>query len=363
MNRETRETHERLEATRRVNGFRSPCLCLDLNLVSAGVNFANWQVETLLSLLDAVLAEDGVVRAAHVRAALATEPEFAVLATEFGLTGDCDERRTIHCLQELLARYSREDNRDDAISPAHLAALARLRSVLGLRSRIVQLLGDFSHALDEAKLTALAEFAAGAGHEMNNPLAVISGRAQLLLRGETDEARRADLALIKTQATRVHEMIADLMLFARPPAPVKQDTDLTQLVRETIERVRAAADQRGVRIDSTFSRPVEISIDPAQISTALRGLIENALNAVSDGGIVSIDVQGTTIFVRDNGPGISTQERGLIFDPYYSGRQAGRGLGMGLPKCWRIIQQHGGELSVQGAQGGGTEFVIQLPLL
>jgi signal transduction histidine kinase len=343
-----------------VNGFRSPCLCLGSNLVSAGVNFANWQVETLLSLLDAVLAEDSVARAAHVRAALATEPEFARFASEFGLNSDGEERQTTHFVQELLARFSGEVSRDDAIPPAQRAAFARLRSALGMRSRVEHLLSGFTQALDEAKLTALAEFAAGAGHEMNNPLAVISGRAQLLLRGETDEARRADLALIKAQATRVHEMIADLMLFARPPAPVIQKVEIGPLVRETIERVRAAADLRGVQINTMYSEPMEISIDPAQISAALRGLIENALNAVSDGGIISIEVQGTTIVVRDSGPGITPEERGLIFDPYYSGRQAGRGLGMGLPKCWRIIQQHGGELRVQAAQGGGTEFVVQL---
>ncbi len=343
-----------------MNGFRSPCLRLGLNLVSAGVNFANWQVETVHSLVDAVLAEDVTTRAAHVRAALEHEPEFAELAAKFVLTSDGDERQTIHCLQELLTRYSRHGDRDDTFSPANRAVFARLRSALELRSRAGRLLSDFNHALDEAKLTALAEFAAGAGHEMNNPLAVISGRAQLLLRGETDAARRADLALIKAQATRVHEMIADLMLFARPPALVKQVVELGQLVRETIERVRAAADECGVRINAMYSEPMEISIDHAQICTALRALIDNALHAVRDGGVVSIYVQGTTIFVRDNGPGITPEERALIFDPYYSGRQAGRGLGMGLPKCWRIIQQHGGELSVQAAQGGGTEFVVRL---
>ena len=77
----------------------------------------------------------------------------------------------------------------------------------------------FERRLEQLKLEALADFAAGAGHEMNNPLAVIAGRAQLLLGDETDPERRAALALIWAQAQRVHEMIADAMLFARPPAP------------------------------------------------------------------------------------------------------------------------------------------------
>lgn len=221
----------------------------------------------------------------------------------------------------------------------------------------------FQQALDDAKLTALAEFAAGAGHEMNNPLAVISGRAQLLLRGESDEGRRADLALIKAQATRVHEMIADLMLFARPPAPVKEPTDLCDVVRAALDRLRDIAAQRDVRLIAKLPDvPVTCDLDAAQMEVAVRALIENGINAVGERGQVVVEVdcspERITLTVRDNGPGISPAERELIFDPYYSGRQAGRGLGMGLPKCWRIVQLHGGELTVREAAGGGGEFVI-----
>ncbi len=221
-------------------------------------------------------------------------------------------------------------------------------------------------AIDDAKLTALAEFAAGAGHEMNNPLAVISGRAQLLLRGETDEARRADLALIKAQATRVHEMIADLMLFARPPAPVKRPTDLAALIRATVDKLRASADQKHAQIILKLPDvTVSAMVDEAQLCVVIRALVENAINAVDDGGRITIEFDETLeriqLIVRDNGPGISAEERGLIFDPYYSGRQAGRGLGMGLPKCWRIVRQHGGQLTVHEAAGGGAEFEVTLP--
>ncbi|MCI0747339.1 MAG: HAMP domain-containing histidine kinase [Verrucomicrobia subdivision 3 bacterium] len=212
----------------------------------------------------------------------------------------------------------------------------------------------------------MAEFAAGAGHEMNNPLAVISGRAQLLLRGETDPQRRADLALIKAQATRVHEMTADLMLFARPPAPVKCDVDLVQLVRSTVDKLRDAANEKRSQLVAKLPDvPVPAHVDEAQITVVVRALVENALNAVGDRGRVTVELDSlenqVRLIVRDNGPGIAPEERGLIFDPYYSGRQAGRGLGMGLPKCWRFIQLHGGQLTVQEAAGGGAEFVVTLP--
>ncbi len=86
---------------------------------------------------------------------------------------------------------------------------------------VAELRCAFDAALEAEKLEALAEFAAGAGHEINNPLTVISGRAQLLLRDEKDPERRRTLALIRAQAVRVNEMIADMRLFARPPEPVR----------------------------------------------------------------------------------------------------------------------------------------------
>ena len=102
------------------------------------------------------------------------------------------------------------------------------------RLRLLQLqtlLASFTERLEQEKLESLAEFAAGAGHEINNPLAVISGRAQLFLRHEKDPERRRELAVINTQARRVHEMIADLMLFARPPEPRLATCDVVAATR------------------------------------------------------------------------------------------------------------------------------------
>src|SRR4051812_19228303 len=102
-------------------------------------------------------------------------------------------------------------------------------SVENAAARLAELEAQFQSELERQKLEALAEFSAGAGHEINNPLAVISGRAQLLLRSETHPDRRRELAVIHAQALRVHEMIADLMLFARPPAPARKHVDVPAL--------------------------------------------------------------------------------------------------------------------------------------
>ena len=243
-----------------------------------------------------------------------------------------------------------------AILPVLAARLARLQ----------QLERQFQATLESEKLEALAEFAAGAGHEINNPLAIIAGRAQLLLKDEPDPERRRELALINAQVKRAHEMIADLWLFARPPRPEPQTVDLVLLVDRVIEELAPQAAQRGVSV-RRVGEPgaIEAEVDPSQLAVALHALCKNSLEAMGHRGVVEIGLgAGPTaveIRVSDTGPGITPQQRNHVFDPFYSARQAGRGLGMGLSKCWRIVTNHGGRISVENGPGQGARFVIALP--
>jgi hypothetical protein len=224
----------------------------------------------------------------------------------------------------------------------------------------------FQHALETAKLEALAEFAAGAGHEINNPLTVISGRAQLLLRDETDPERRHALALISAQAMRVYEMIADMMLFARPPRPELQRIDVGRLIDGLASDLssRCAAQQTAVcRVGQAGATFVEA--DPVQLEVALRAICQNALEALPSGGRLEIDVEPagerqTRIRIRDDGPGFDAEQRQHIFEPFYSAREAGRGLGLGLSKAWRIVTNHGGRIEVESQPGRGATFTIVL---
>jgi hypothetical protein len=225
----------------------------------------------------------------------------------------------------------------------------------------------FEETLEQEKLAAMAEFAAGAAHEINNPLAIIAGRAQLSLRDETDPERRRDLALINAQVKRAYEMIADMRLFARPPRPEMKTVELASLLDALVAELAAAgAERQTVLTRSGEKGPLEIEADPVQLQVAVRALVTNAFEALAGGGQVVVDLgrlgDSVRIVVADDGPGILPEHRPHIFDPFYSARQAGRGLGLGLSKCWRIVGLHHGRMEVHSEPGQGARFAIVLPL-
>lgn len=215
--------------------------------------------------------------------------------------------------------------------------------------------------LQDAKLEALGEFAAGSGHEINNPIAAISGRAQLLLRDEDDPQRRQHLLTIGAQALRVRDMIGDTMLFARPPQPEPQQCNLTEVVSDIAAKFVGRCDSRGLSFERNLMTDVLIWADKVQLCVVVSELLRNAIEASPDGGRIDLETKsGTTsdgrtwarLTIRDEGPGLSDESREHLFDPFYSGRQAGRGLGFGLSKCWRIVTNHGGRIDTSESDEG-----------
>lgn len=242
--------------------------------------------------------------------------------------------------------------------------------------RLRELESEFSTVLEREKLASLKELAYGASHEINNPLANISTRAQTLMREEPDPERRRKLAVINAQAFRAHEMISDMMLFARPPMLERSPCDLTAMADQVINELLPDAQAQGTSLVRRPSDlPVVVSADGDHLSVALKALCTNSLEALGRDGSIDVLVRRgppdlppgaagdwVEILVNDTGPGIPPHVRRHLFDPYFSGREAGRGLGLGLSKCWAIVHQHGGRIRVDSQPGCGTTFSIILPV-
>ena len=253
---------------------------------------------------------------------------------------------------------------DQAVHRRLPALVTKLRRLADLEER-------FQTVLEAAKLDAMKELAYGASHEINNPLANISARAQTLLKEEHNAERRRKLAAINSQAFRAHEMIADLMLFARPPALQCEPIDLVGLVDTVAAELSAEARARGIELTHRRAPGAVIAMaDEVQLAVALRAVCVNALEALGTSGQVWLEAalvqEGSSppaakVVVADNGPGIRAEIRRHLFDPFFSGREAGRGLGFGLSKCWRIVTDHKGRILVDSPSEGGAVFTIILP--
>jgi signal transduction histidine kinase len=221
--------------------------------------------------------------------------------------------------------------------------------------------------LERMKLEALAELAAGAGHEINNPLAVISGQAQYLLGQEMETSRRRSLQTIVNQANRIHQTLTDLMQFARPMPARRQPIDVARLMREVSLSLQGLATDRQVRlICCDPAAPYHVHADPGQLQTALTCLVRNAIEAAPPEGWAGVRAERTSsdqleLIVEDNGRGPTASDRLHLFDPFYSGRKAGRGRGLGLSTAWRLAQQNHGEVGWERTGDGLTRFVLRLP--
>lgn len=221
---------------------------------------------------------------------------------------------------------------------------------------------------EREKLASLKQLAYGASHEINNPLANIATRAQLLLASEKDESRKKHLKIIWQQAMRAHEMISDMMLFAHPPEPALQSLDLTALVEQAARELAGQVTEAGwkLRIEIESSHLIA-QADRSQLLSALQAIVQNSIESQPNGevtiGCRRFDEARAIIEVSDNGPGVSSETARHMFDPFYSGREAGRGLGFGLSKAWTIVQLHQGNIRAMSTLGTGTTIAIELPLV
>ncbi len=321
--------------------------------IVAAVRAAAWLIEpALLNGLDIDTLAEANLDAASARELANEIPILAVQPYENSYDAPL--------LLDLLRAAERNHRRDTGeLLRALEGEVGRLHSTLADRQQTE------TERLRNRKLTAVAEFAAGAGHEINTPLAIISGQAQLMLQNEDDTDRRKALDTIVQQARRIHDILTDLMQFARPAKPVTQTFDLSILLREVADTFRATAADRNIRIDDDYFDGRVAEADPRHVRTAIQGLIRNAVEAAPTGGWVRTridEIDGQLhVTIEDSGPGPDPAIVDHLFDPFFSGRPAGRGRGLGLPTAWRLAREQGGDVRYEASNGGPTRFVLTLP--
>jgi putative nucleotidyltransferase with HDIG domain len=250
------------------------------------------------------------------------------------------------------------------------AAAQRLSEDLAETNRRLQQMQ--AELLRSRTLSMIAEMAAGAGHELNSPLAVISGRAQMLATSVQDpEARRA-LQTISTKAHECSGIVTELMAFARPPPPQTASLGLAELlaeVRSDCLQTSGLAPAR-LRLDPPPGPAPRVAVfaDRNQMKTVFCELISNAADAVAEnnGTIIlrwqpALVEEMVEVDVEDTGCGMPPAVLQRALDPFFSHRRAGRGRGLGLPRAYRIVEAHAGRIWLESQPDEGTTVHILLP--
>lgn len=212
------------------------------------------------------------------------------------------------------------------------------------------------------RMSALGQMAASVAHEIRNPLGTIEGFARLLKRDLADMPDHLRLASkIVEGAQNLNYVITNLLEYTRPAFVQSGECDASIIVYEAAETVAVKAAERRVKVD-TQTLPVKFSGDARQIKQVIVNLALNAVEACEPGGAVIIKAftrgRKCVISVEDNGSGISEEDMGRIFDPFFTKKSGGTGLGLAL--CHKIVTAHGGEMTVSSRQGEGSCFEVTL---
>jgi signal transduction histidine kinase len=224
------------------------------------------------------------------------------------------------------------------------------------------------------RLAAIGGLAAGLAHEIRNPLASISGSIEILKeeRGNNPQKLRL-MDIVLREVSRLNSLVEDFLLFARPSFPRKERIHLNRVVEEIIKMFTNNPDySSGVKITNESKDDLFIQGDAQQIKQVFWNLIINAAQAMPSGGEVRVELRKNSslplfpglsqgeIMISDTGMGIKEEDMGRIFDPFFSTKEDGTGLGLSI--VHRIVEGHGGKVTVRSQLGQGTSFTLCFPV-
>ena len=280
----------------------------------------------------------------------------------------------------------------DTVSEQEALAVAQLASHLGAaleRIRLADQLEERAERLTDAlrklqqanlkmmqteRLAAVGQLAAGAAHEINNPLAIIYARTQILESREPDDTKKRQFRQMMEQIERITAILNGLMDFARPAPPKLEPVSLTKIADRALSLFESGLDKHKLTINRHYDPEAEhpvVHADPGQMEPVVLNLLINAEHAMAESGRDSIlDVWVThdsstgngVLKVVDNGVGIEEKHIKCIFDPFFTTKEEGKGTGLGLSTSHATIRSHGGQIRVSSEPGTGTEFIVELPL-
>ncbi len=253
--------------------------------------------------------------------------------------------------------------RVDAAAPDEIGALAREFN------QMAQALDEREQALIRSeRLAAVGKIAAQITHEVRNPLSSIGLNAEMLEEELTGEAQKLARAIVK-EVDRLTEITEEYLRFARLPRPKLEREDLRELVTSLLVFMKPELESRKIELDVDFPPLPQVAADEHQLRQALLNLLRNAAEAMRAGGKLRVAARAlpsdagrfVELRISDTGQGIAPEHLAKIFDPFFSTKEGGTGLGLALTQ--QIIVEHGGAIGVESEPGRGTTFTVRLVAL
>jgi signal transduction histidine kinase len=219
--------------------------------------------------------------------------------------------------------------------------------------------------IQSSRLSALGQLSAGVAHEIRNPLTSISILIHSLKeRLSAEDMRKEDIVVIENEIERINQIIKQFLDFARPSQPKKEKLDINGLIEDTLLLISHELKENNIQVEKAFLSIPDISADRDQMRQVFLNLILNAMQAMSNGGrltiATSIKKNQVQITFKDEGNGIPESVHEKLFEPFFTTKEDGIGLGLSITK--RIIDAHFGKIDIESIRGKGSLFTITLPL-
>jgi signal transduction histidine kinase/CheY-like chemotaxis protein len=236
-----------------------------------------------------------------------------------------------------------------------------------VEARTQELRAAQEQLLQSEKLASIGQLAAGVAHEINNPMGVILGFAQGILKTlPEEEPLRKPLTTIEKESLRCKRIVQNLLDFARHSEPTLQLTNINELIDASCDLVEHQNSLQNVQLVKGYNPALpSIMADPNQLQQVFINVMLNSYQAMPDGGTLHITTRTVgselQVIFADTGTGIPPENVQNIFDPFFTTKEVGEGTGLGLSVSYGIIKAHGGDIEVESQVGKGTTFIIKLP--